>query len=104
MAEETYNLPAPLGMALATDRPEFVNLYLKELTAGGESHAPQFETVLEILRLVRDMIADRFELKRKLDERDDELEYVADLLPGLKRVVEVIEGVHTDLKRREEEG
>lgn len=67
MADETYDLPQIVAVALQTQRGEL-------LKALGPMHADQLlkgmsqDTCVQLLNLIADLIDDRFKLKRKAHE------------------------------------
>jgi hypothetical protein len=65
--EGVYNLPGYIKIALQTDRPEMINAQLVEMHAG-PGREMSLDQQVEIVRLVRDLIADRVQNKVRLTE------------------------------------
>lgn len=65
--DKVYKLPSGITIALSTGRPEMVDMVIADVTAGRTLFTK--EESLELLRLVRDLIIDREEVKQRDAER-----------------------------------
>lgn len=85
-----YTVPGHFAIALSTDRPEMLNLYIAELKRDGTDAVALLETQIGIAELVRDLLCERQALYQQLGERTETIDYILDLLPDLQRSVDVL--------------
>lgn len=107
MAEknETYLLPGEVSVALSAGRPQFLEILEAQIRNGGRE-LPR-EQVADLLRLVRDLLADRAKAEDKitvLKRRLSEIESAAEKsLQSLVEVRRLISSMRTSEERPAEE-
>lgn len=85
MADEVYELPQVIALALQTQRGEL-------LKALGPPHADQLikgmseESCVQILNLIADLIDDRFKLKQKLAKYEELFEELSEVSRQLQAI------------------
>ena len=79
---EAYEIPPRVAFALMTERPSFLDAQLED-----EDYTPSRHEVQELLRLIRDLIADRKACERVINECDQHFEDIERLTEGLFRKV-----------------
>ena len=68
--DETYDLPGEIAIALHTGRDQFLTMLDNKIGAGNVMTPEQQR---EVLRLLRDLIADRWEAKRTITQLEMKL-------------------------------
>lgn len=86
---DVYVLPGEIATAIMTDRYEFIDVAIARVKEADKFDLPINQAV-DLLRLVRDLMKERAELKNKLDQHDG-------WLGDIKGQVEQAQGVMATL-------